>query len=239
MSRFTGILLASWMLAVPAWSQTAVAQLLGTVRDPQGAAIQNAAVTVVNEGTNDTRKTVADAQGSFVFPQLPVGRYTLTVESPGFQKYVLQGIALKVDDRRREDVALRVGEVTQEITVAASAIAVNSTNATIGEVITAKPIIDLPLNGRNFLQLAQLTPGTVPPVLQNGEDTTSSFNGRRTNLSVGISGTRQVSGPTCSTACSGAKSSTGPSPSSPCSKASPSSRSCAATLPRNSAPRPS
>jgi hypothetical protein len=98
-----------------------------------------------------------------------------------------------VDARRREDVSLKVGEVTQEMTVAASAVAVNSTNATIGEVIDQRPIVELPLNDRNFLQLAQLTPGTVPPVLQNGGDTTSSFNGRRTNLSVAVSGTRHVS----------------------------------------------
>ena len=140
------------------------------------------------------RKAPSDTLGGYSFPQLPVGTYTLTVENPGFRKFTLTGISLKVDDRRREDVAVQVGDVTQEVTVEATAAVVNSTNATIGEVITQKPIVDLPLNGRNFLQLAQLTPGTIPPVLQNGEDTTSSFNGRRSNLSVGISGTRQVSG---------------------------------------------
>jgi hypothetical protein len=88
---------------------------------------------------------------------------------------------------------MKVGDITQEVTVKASAATVNSANATIGEVIAEKPILDLPLNGRNFLQLAQLTPGTIPPVVQNGQDTTSSFNGNRTNLSVGISGTREVS----------------------------------------------
>jgi hypothetical protein len=114
-------------------------------------------VTVQNVDTNDVRKGTSDSQGNYVFAQLPVGRYNLTVEAPGFQKYVLRDITLQVDARRREDVSLKVGEVTQEITVAASAVALNSTNATIGEVIDQRPIVELPLNGRNFLQLAQLT----------------------------------------------------------------------------------
>ncbi len=189
-----GLCLAALAIAASAYAQTTVAQLLGTVADASGAAVVGASVQLVNEGTNELRKAVSDSEGGYHFTQLPVGVYTLTVESPGFQKVTVTGIALKVDDRRREDVSLSVGEVTQEVTVAAAAAAVNSTNATIGEVITQKPIVDLPLNGRNFLQLAQLTPGTIPPVLQNGEDTTSSFNGNRSNLSVGISGTRQVSG---------------------------------------------
>jgi hypothetical protein len=194
---YTGIIClaaaAIGAFARPAAAQTTAAQLLGSVTDPSGAAIERAVVSAVNDGTNDTRKATTDSAGNYLFPQLPVGRYTLSVELPGFQRYVVSGIDLKVDDRRREDVVMKVGEVTQEVTVAASAVAVNSSNAAIGEVISEKPIVELPLNGRNFLQLAQLTPGTIPPVLQNGEDTTSSFNGNRSNLSVGISGTREVS----------------------------------------------
>src|SRR3954454_22647509 len=159
------------------WAQTTVGQILGTVSDSSGAPVQGASVRVANEGTNETRRATADALGNFIFPQLQVGKYTLTVEMAGFQKYNETGIDLKVDDRRRVDVSLKVGEITQEVTVKATAVAVNSANATIGEVISEKPILDLPLNGRNFLQLAQLTPGTIPPVLQNGQDTTSSFNG--------------------------------------------------------------
>ncbi len=174
-------------------AQTTVGELRGTVSDSTGAVIAGAVVAVQNMATSDTRKMSSDADGSYLFAQLPVGRYVLTVEMSGFQKFTLRDVNIQVDARRREDVALKVGDVTQEVTVAALALAVNSTNATLGDVIDQKPIVDLPLNGRNFLQLAQLTPGAVPPVLQNGEDTTSSFNGRRTNLSVSVSGTRHVS----------------------------------------------
>lgn len=173
--------------------QTTVGELRGVVADSSAAVIAGATVSLQNMATNDTRKTTSDAAGAYIFPQLPVGRYILTVEITGFQRFALRDVSIQVDARRREDVTLSVGDVTQEVTVAASALALNSTNATIGEVIDQRPVVELPLNGRNFLQLAQLTPGTVPPVLQNGEDTTASFNGRRTNLSVSVSGTRHVS----------------------------------------------
>ena len=181
------------VIAAAGLAQTTVGEMRGTVTDKSGAVIAGAAVSIHNVATNDTRRVTTDTEGSYVLPQLPVGRYTLTVEMSGFQRYTLQDVVIQVDSRRREDVVLSVGDVTQEVTVAATALAVNSTNATIGEVIEQKPVVDLPLNGRNFLQLAQLTPGTIPPVLQNGEDTTASFNGRRTNLSVAVSGTRHVS----------------------------------------------
>jgi len=192
--RLAMLCLTAISFAASLAAQTTVGQLLGTVADSSGAAVQGASVVLTNSETNEVRKTTSDDLGGYNFPQLPVGTYTLTVEHPGFRKVTITGVVLKVEDRRREDISLLVGDVATEVTVQATAAVVNSTNATIGEVITQKPIVDLPLNGRNFLQLAQLTPGTIPPVLQNGEDTTSSFNGRRSNLSVGISGTRQVSG---------------------------------------------
>ena len=155
-------------MAVSGYGQTTVGQILGTVSDASGGAVPGAAVTVTNTGTNEHRRTASDSSGNYIFPQLPVGHYNLTVELHGFQKFVATEIDLRVDDRRRQDATLQVGEVTQAVEVKASAATVNSANATIGEVITEKPILDLPLNGRNFLQLAQLTPGTIPPVVQNG-----------------------------------------------------------------------
>ena len=191
---FAPVVLLLVLGAVNVAAQTTVATLEGSVMDESEAVIPGATVSMVHTGTNDTRTTTTNELGNYQFPQLPVGRYELTVEASGFQTHILQEIGLQVNARRREDVRLQVGQVTEQVTVEAMALTVNTTNPAIGEVIDQKPIVDLPLNGRNFLQLAQLTPGTIPPVLQNGEDTTSSFNGRRANLSVGISGTRQVSG---------------------------------------------
>ncbi|MBL8291614.1 MAG: TonB-dependent receptor [Bryobacterales bacterium] len=186
-------LLIALLMAVDLPGQTTYASLRGTINDPSGATISSASVTVKNNATGEARQMLADSAGNFLFPQLPVGRYELVVEATGFQRHTVRDIILQVDARRQEDVVLKVGDVNQQVTVEALAATVNTTNATIGEVIDRRPIVELPLNGRNFLQLAQLTPGTVPPVLQNGEDTTSSFNGRRTNLTVAVSGTRHVS----------------------------------------------
>ena len=186
-------LLIAVLIAVDLPSQTTYASLRGTINDPSGATISSASITVTNTATGESRQMLADSAGNYIFPQLPVGRYELVVEATGFQRHTVRDIILQVDARRQEDVALKVGDVNQQVTVEALAATVNTTNATIGEVIDRRPIVELPLNGRNFLQLAQLTPGTVPPVLQNGEDTTSAFNGRRTNLTVAVSGTRHVS----------------------------------------------
>src|SRR5579863_2225247 len=92
------------LLAGTGHAQTTVGQILGTITDSSGLPAPNATVSVINEGTNETRKTTADRTGDYVFPQLPVGRYTLTVEHAGFQRFVTTGIDLKVDDRRRQDV---------------------------------------------------------------------------------------------------------------------------------------
>jgi len=195
MLRFKGVFPALCALTCVAvmQGQTTVGELRGAVTDSSGAKIADAAITLQNMATNDVRKAATDSDGDYILAQLPVGKYVLSVEKPGFQRFTLRDVVIQVDARRREDVALRVGEVSQEVTVAATALAVNSTSAAVGEVIDSRPVVELPLNGRNFLQLAQLTPGTVPPVLQNGEDTTASFNGRRSNLSVSVSGTRTVS----------------------------------------------
>src|SRR5436190_11915695 len=103
--RVAAILFAITSLS---YAQTTVGQILGVITDSSSAAVAGAAVTVTNEQTNDSRKTVSDQSGNYIFPQLPVGRYQLTAEAPGFQRYVATGIDLKVDDRRHEDVALKV-----------------------------------------------------------------------------------------------------------------------------------
>ena len=195
MLRFKGVFLALCALTcvTVVQAQTTVGELRGAVTDSSGAKIADAGISLQNVATNDVRKTTTDSAGDYILAQLPVGVYVLSVEKTGFQRFTMRDVVIQVDARRREDVGLRVGEITQEVTIAAAALAVNSTSAAVGEVIDSRPVVELPLNGRNFLQLAQLTPGAVPPVLQNGEDTTASFNGRRTNLSISVSGTRTVS----------------------------------------------
>jgi hypothetical protein len=97
-------------------AQTTVGELRGTVTDPTGAPIGEAGLTLQNVATNDLRRTASDAEGNYIYAQLPVGTYLLSVEKTGFQKFTVRDVVIQVDARRREDVTLRVGDVTQEVT---------------------------------------------------------------------------------------------------------------------------
>jgi hypothetical protein len=109
--------------------------------------------------TGAVRQTAADAEGGYVFVQLPVGEYSVRASAPGFKESVQNGILVQVSENRRADFALQVGQVTERIEVAAQAAQVETRTGTIGEVIDSKRIAELPLNGRNPVQLQLLVPG--------------------------------------------------------------------------------
>jgi len=152
----------SLLLLIPAslFAQAVSGTIFGEVRDPSEAAVSGAQVTVRNAATNYNRTASTDAGGGFRFPSLPLGSYTLTVEHTGFGQFVQEGITLQVDQQARVDVVLRVGNVAEKVVVAAEAPLVNTTNAETAEVVERTRIEQLPLNGRNFTQLIQLTTGT-------------------------------------------------------------------------------
>ena len=133
----------------------------GTVRDKTGLVIAGAKVTVTSEGTGVTRESTTDASGHYLVPLLPVAAYTLRVESAGFREMEQTGVRLQVDESRELDFTLSPRSVTESVDVSAAEVAVETTNATLGQVITSEQVADLPLNGRNFVQLATLTPGTT------------------------------------------------------------------------------
>jgi len=150
-------------LASPALAQQS-AELVGKVLDPSGAAVPSAVIEVSNEATGVSRKVTANALGDFRLTPLPPGVYTIRVSSPGFKTTVQTGLILQVNQVARVDLTLELGEVAQVTQVEASAAVVASENATIGQVIDNKKIIELPMNGRNFLDLARLTPGVAQRV---------------------------------------------------------------------------
>jgi hypothetical protein len=134
--------------------------ILGVITDESGAAVARAAVTVLNTGTQQKWTVPSGENGLFEVPALEIGSYEVSVEVPGFRKTTVRGIALQVDQRERVDVKLQVGEVTQQISVNAQALAVNTDDATMGTVIDAAKIRELPLPGnRNLFRLALLAPG--------------------------------------------------------------------------------
>lgn len=147
------------MLCDPAPGQTVTGAILGTVTDSAGGAVSQAQVVITDENTGRKRELATDNQGGYLATFLPVGTYTVTIEKPGFRKASFTGTVLQVDQQVRLDVSLEVGAVSQEITVAGAAPLLQTEDASLGDVIDTRKVETLPLNGRNFLQLATLTPG--------------------------------------------------------------------------------
>ena len=146
---------------VSAWAQS-TATIVGRVTDPSGAVLPDTKITARNLSTSLERSTVSGNSGDFEIPFLPIGgSYTVTAAKDGFQTQDLQGIVLQVDQRARLDVVMKVGSVSERITVQDAAPIVNTESGSIGQVIGNKNIVDLPLNGRNFLQLASLLPSAI------------------------------------------------------------------------------
>lgn len=196
MLRNRGIPILIVIMGLFAGTTSLVAQeitgtILGNVKDISGAAVANAAITITNEGTGIKRTVSSDANGDYTVSLLPVGKYTVTVVRQGFSTYVQKGIELHVNQNARVDAALKPGSVQEEVTVAANAAQIETTTATVGKVMEERPITELPLNGRNYLQLGVLQPG-VSPITPNlslsgsgaAADEGFTVNGLRTQANV-------------------------------------------------------
>src|SRR5437867_3148732 len=134
------------------------ATIVGRITDDTGAVVPGAKITITNIGTNDSRSVIVNDNGEYAIPQLAPGQYTLTAEYTGFNTVVRSGIVLETNQQARLDVVLKVGGLTEEVQVSAAAPLVTTESATIGNVVDQKKIVELPLNGRDYLQLAFLQP---------------------------------------------------------------------------------
>jgi hypothetical protein len=139
----------------------AVAQLSGTVTDDSGGALPGAEVTVIQTDTGMNRFVIADTNGGYVFTNLPFGPYKLTVKMNGFTTFEQTGIVLAVGNTRSVNVTMKVGGLTETVTVQADATLVETRNIGLGAVVTQDQIVGLPLNGRSALQLIVLAGGAV------------------------------------------------------------------------------
>src|ERR1700694_5201078 len=133
----------------------------GTVADKTGSVISGATVKITSQGTGLTREVKTDDSGHYLAPLLPVAFYTIRVEASGFQTTEQKDIRLQVDEQREIDFTVNPASVSSTVEVSATEVAVETTNPTLGQVITAEQVAELPLNGRDFVQLATLTPGTT------------------------------------------------------------------------------
>jgi len=149
-------------LAAGAWSQAATGTVAGTVLDQQKAVIPGASIVVTNVANGVTSLGSSDKDGHFEIFNLPIGSYRVTVQHPGFQQTVTQAQTLQINQTLRFNITLPLGAASQSVTVTAEVSAVETENATVGDTVTGDAIHDLPLNGRNVLDLAQLQPGVTP-----------------------------------------------------------------------------
>lgn len=164
MRSFVGAIGALIFGVVLLLGQVEQGTILGTVSDPQGARVPNAEVTFTNQDTNIRVQSRTGADGDFRSTPLRPGVYTVSAEAPGFKSVARSGIRVEIQQEVRLNLLLDIGATSEAITVSASASLLQTTEASRGQVVDSKKIVDLPLNGRDYLQLALLTAGTnVPP----------------------------------------------------------------------------
>jgi outer membrane receptor protein involved in Fe transport len=183
--------LAVLIFAVSVGAQNTNGRVIGIVTDPQGAAVAGAKVTVANTGTNVNWNTVTDGKGSFQVLDVPIGMYTITVESRGFARARIEPQELTINQALRVDVSLKLGAANETVEVQSKAAQVETVNPTIGGTVTGKAIQDLPLNGRNTLDLALTQPGVIPIADDIGTYGTSNGGSTETGLGgISVAGGR-------------------------------------------------
>jgi hypothetical protein len=195
MARFVVCLCGLMSLCGPFVLGQATGSFSGTVSDNSGAVVAGAKVTITSEATNISREAVSDDAGRYLVPLLGVGDYTLHVEAAGFKAADAKDVRLQIDEHRELDFKLVPASVSTNVEVSATELAVQTGNPTLGQVITSQQVAELPLNGRDFVQLATLTPGVTQETNPN-----SFFNGgpssevsARGTYSLSVGGSRAQS----------------------------------------------
>ncbi|HYR44340.1 MAG TPA: TonB-dependent receptor, partial [Terriglobia bacterium] len=157
------VMFSGWATASPTGSIT------GFIKDSTGAVIPGVKVTATNPATNAQLSTLSNENGRFEFPQLAPATYSMVVESPGFKRTILNALVL-VDQITRVDIVLQVGDIVQEVEVQAAAPLLESDKSTLSSVVESRTISELPLNARQYLDLALTAPGVLPssPGVQGG-----------------------------------------------------------------------
>src|SRR5437588_2663330 len=161
----------------------------GELHDTTGAAVTGVTVSVINTGTNATRTTITNDAGAYSFPSLSPGTYTLRAEKPGFKTVVRNQIDLQVQQAARIDLELQVGQLSESIEVQADAALLVTDNATVGTVIENRRIVELPLNGRNYLQLVSLAPNVSTGFSIQGQ-ASARQGGIRAAQTISVAGQR-------------------------------------------------
>jgi len=169
----SGLLALLFVLAVAfpgAVAQTTTGTIVGTVTDSSGAVLSGVKVTVVNQETVAQRDVTTGSQGEYTVPLLPVGLYSVQAEQASFKTTKVTGVRVDVQQTVRTDIAMQVGSTSESVNVTSEVPLLKTDTSDVGSVISETQVVELPLNGRSFLQLATLVPGTISVV--NGANST-------------------------------------------------------------------
>src|SRR5258706_2750455 len=173
-----GLVLILLLALLPqAFAQKTSGTITGVVTDSSGAMMPGASVTVTSTQTGASRTATTDAQGSFSFPDLSPGLYDVTVSKEGFKKISNKGVSSHVGDMTNLSLQLPVGAAAEVVEVQPSAVSVETQTGTVGNVVNGQEVRELPLNGRNFVQLTTLMPGVA---------TAENFDGKNKGLLAGV-----------------------------------------------------
>ena len=166
-------------------------EITGTVVDPSGAGVPNSAVTMTNAATNAIRTAETNQQGLYTFPSVPPGFYNVKIEHTGFKTASSNNVEVQVQQSLRLDFTLQVGQVSESVEVSATAALLQSENATVGTVVETKSITELPLNGRQYLNLVTLSPNVSNLAPPSGQ-AQSRQGADRSNQAISAGGNRIV-----------------------------------------------
>ena len=194
MSNYKKLVFSLLLLSGTAALASITGSVTGVVTDASGSVIQGAKVTATDTDTGISNSTTTNATGSYSFPNLPIGRYSIRVEAKGFSDFHETGIVLDVNTALRIDARLQVSSVAQNVEVTANAIQVDTISTQLGDVIGSKSMTSLPLNGRSYTDLLALQPGVVPESNESSNGVNSYSNappsGGLNDGTLSISGAR-------------------------------------------------
>jgi hypothetical protein len=168
-------------------AQDTTGTILGDVKDPTGASVPKAEVTVTNTQTNISVTVTTNESGAYTVPQLIPGTYSVTIKLQGFQTASVPSLTLEAGDRRRTDATLAVGAISQTVEISTAAPVLQTDTSSIGSDVTQRAVQDLPLNGRNFISLVQITPGAAEAA-PNSINSGTRPDDRRPSSSVSMNG---------------------------------------------------
>ncbi|HEY6617843.1 MAG TPA: carboxypeptidase-like regulatory domain-containing protein, partial [Vicinamibacterales bacterium] len=184
-SRMTvGVLVLLACLVAPriASAQFDTATVLGTVIDATGARVPGATVTLKNADTGITATTVSDGEGNYQFLNVRIGTYGIRAELQGFSAAVVESVVVTVNARQRVDLTMKVGDIGESVVVTGAARLLESESSDRGQVIGHEAIVNLPLNGRAYADLALLSPGVRKSSISESRDASFNVNGLRSSL---------------------------------------------------------